>query len=115
MPTIEKRETDDGISYRVKVRLKGHPTATATFDRLTDAKRWGTQTEAAIREGRYFPATITKSKTRADAIERYLNEQLPELKDFKERWRILQWWVKHYGEYTLTHVTADLLARARDE
>lgn len=116
MAYIEKRTSKDGeTSYRVQVRLKGHPTATATFERLTDAKRWGTQTEAAIREGRYFPTTITKSKTLADAINRYQSEQLPELKDYKERWRILQWWLKHYGDYALTHVTADLLAGARDE
>ncbi len=115
MATIEKRDTDEGISYRVKIRLKGHPATTATFERLTDAKRWATQTEAAIREGRYFPNTVTKIKTLADAINRFHSERLPELKDYKERWRILQWWLNKYGDYALTHVTADLLASARDE
>lgn len=115
MATIETRNTDTGSTYRVKVRLKGHPTQSASFDKLTDAKKWATQTEAAIREGRYFPASIIKAKTLADAIERYKNEQLHELKDAKGRWQLLQYWLKHYGDYTLPHLTADLLAKARDE
>lgn len=115
MATISKRETDNGITYQVKVRLKGHPQATASFERLTDAKRWASQTETAIREGRYFPSSIIKAKTLADAIERYRNEQLPELKDYEGRWRLLQWWLKHYGDYALSHVTSDLLAKARDD
>ena len=36
MAAIESRHADDGsLSYRVKVRLKGHPTAIGTFQRLT--------------------------------------------------------------------------------
>jgi integrase len=116
MAYIEKRTSKEGdTSYRVQIRLKGHPQATASFERLTDAKRWASQTETSIREGRYFPASVIKAKTLADAIERYRNEQLPELKDFEGRWRLLQWWLKHYGDYALTHVTADLLAKARDD
>jgi len=52
MAIIENRRAEDGtLSYRVKVRLKGHPSETASFTRLTDAKRWAQSTEAAIREG----------------------------------------------------------------
>ncbi|MDZ4219073.1 MAG: hypothetical protein U1D70_08645 [Methylobacter sp.] len=50
MATIEKRTADTGeTSYRVKVRLKGHPIESATFQRLTDAKKWAAATESAIR------------------------------------------------------------------
>jgi hypothetical protein len=35
MATFETRCADDGThSYRVKIRLKGHPTETASFGRL---------------------------------------------------------------------------------
>ncbi len=52
MPTIEKRTVPDGaVSYRVKVRLKGFRSESETFARVTDAKRWAQQTEAAMRRG----------------------------------------------------------------
>ena len=39
MPSIETRRTADGTrSHRVKVRLKGHVAASATFARLTDGE-----------------------------------------------------------------------------
>lgn len=57
MATIEARRADDGnISYRAKVRLKGHPAEYATFKRKTDATKWAQSIEAAMREGRHFPA-----------------------------------------------------------
>ena len=35
MATFQKRKSDDGTtSYRVMIRLKGHPNASATFARL---------------------------------------------------------------------------------
>ena len=72
MATIEKRELSGGTqSYRARVRIKGHPQQIATFERLTDAKRWVQQTEAAIREGRYFKTSQARKFTFSDALERY--------------------------------------------
>jgi hypothetical protein len=52
MATIETRQTPDGkTSYRVKIRIRGFPAQSATFERKTDAKFWAAQTESAIREG----------------------------------------------------------------
>ena len=54
MATIEQRTTQDGkIVYRVKVRRKGASLQTATFNRLTDAKKWAQVTEGAVLEGRH--------------------------------------------------------------
>lgn len=61
MATIEERESSKGITYRVKVRLKGYPTQTATFDRKTDARKWIQDTESAIREGRHFKTSESKN------------------------------------------------------
>lgn len=90
MASIELRPDSEGNKkYRVKIRLKGHPLETTTFDRLTDAKRWVTHTEAAIREGRYFKDAEAKRHTVESAIERYIQEFIPKLKDAKTRCRLL--------------------------
>jgi len=78
MASIEKRITDaGGTSYRVKIRLKGYPTQTATFKRLTDAKKWVQHTESAIREGRHFKTSEAKKHTLADLVDKYINDVLP--------------------------------------
>jgi hypothetical protein len=78
VPTIEKRTTPDGTtSFRARVRLKGYQPETATFARITDAKRWAQQTEAAVREGRHFKTAEAKRHTLAEAIDRYVEKELP--------------------------------------
>ena len=78
MASITKRTSDEGdVAYFVRVRLKGYPIQTATFKRLTDARKWAASTESAIREGRHFKSTAAKKHTFAEAIERYTREILP--------------------------------------
>lgn len=75
MASIQKRTTKDGdVVYRVQVRLKGHRTETASFERLTDAKKWGQHTEAAIRERRYFKTSEAKKHDVSEMIDRYLKK-----------------------------------------
>jgi len=58
MAVIEAR----GRGYRARVRIKGFPPQSAAFERLTDARRWAQQTEAAIREGRHFKTSEAKKR-----------------------------------------------------
>lgn len=52
MATFEKRlQSDDTVRFRTKIRIKGVPTQSASFPRLTDARRWAQGIEAAIRRG----------------------------------------------------------------
>lgn len=117
MATIEKRETDSGeISYRVKVRLKGYPTQTATFSRLTDAKKWAQQTETAIREGRHFKTAEAKKHTFAELVDRYIKDVLPtKPKQAKAQQQQLGWWKDKMGAYALADVTSALIVQYRDE
>ena len=79
MATIEQRATKDGTTmYRVKVRRKGAPPLTATFHRLTDARKWAQVTEGAVLEGRQFKTAEAKWHTLADLIERYCRDVLPQ-------------------------------------
>jgi len=106
MATIEKRQNDDGtVSYRVKVRLRGQPVQSATFQSLTKAKQWATQTEAAIREGRYFQQAEARKHTLSEAIERYEREALDQIRTQADRKRHLNRWKQDLGHLPLAEVT----------
>ncbi|NOY16409.1 MAG: site-specific integrase, partial [Gammaproteobacteria bacterium] len=78
MASIRKRIKKDGTySYRVDVRMKGFPPQRKTFNRITDAKRWGKQTEVAITEGRYFKTAESQKHTLAEMVDRYIKYVLP--------------------------------------
>ena len=78
MATIIRRPGKDGqTSYRAQVRRKGVPPLSATFTKLSDARKWVQGTEAAIFEGRHLPTTEAKRHTLADLIDRYLADVLP--------------------------------------
>lgn len=117
MANIEKRISDDGkASYRVKVRLKGHPVQSATFERKTDAAKWAQSTESAIRENRHFKTTEGKRHTLAELIDRYLRDVLArKTKNARDQLRQLKWWQAEIGSYTLAEVTPSLIAQYRDK
>ena len=114
---IQARRSNDGsLSYRVQVRLRGFPAQSATFVRRTDAKKWKTQTEAALREGRYFPIQEAKRHTLTELVDRYL-ETVQRRRPHalaKERQR-LGWWKEQLGAYALASITPALIAKKRDE
>lgn len=105
MASIEKRVTDSGTSYRVKVRLKGFPPESATFERLTDAKDWATKTEADMKAGRHFGAS--KRHTFAELADEYA----PHAKD-SER---LAFWRGVFGPDSLDALTPSRIAKERDK
>ncbi|NBQ69362.1 MAG: site-specific integrase [Nitrosomonadaceae bacterium] len=117
MANIEKRLSSDGkTSYRVKIRLKGFPSQSATFERLTDAKKWAQQTESAIREGRHFKTSEAKRHTLAELIDRYIKNVLPtKPKAIQKQTALLQRWKVEIGSYALIDVTPPLIAECRDK
>jgi integrase len=117
MANIEKRRSKTGeLSYRAKVRLKGFEEQSATFERLTDAKKWAAATESAIREGRHFKTSKAKQHTLGELIARYKRDVLPtKPKSAKDQERQLDWWAAVLGHKTLADVTPALLAEARDK
>jgi len=116
MASIEKRTTDEGkVTYRVKVRLKGHPTETTTFSRLTDAKKWAQQTEVAIREGRHFKTSEAKKYILENAIDRYFKEVLSHKKsNTVNQEHYLNWWKSELGCYRLFDLTPSMIVKHRN-
>lgn len=117
MATIEKRIIKSGkTTYRAKIRLKGYPTQTASFDKLSLAKKWVQQTEAAIREGRYFKTTEAKRHTLSETIDRYIKHVLPtKPKSAHDQTTQLNWWKVAIGDHVLADVTPSLIAEQRDK
>jgi integrase len=110
MPTIETRNSGPNTSYRARVRVKGFPEITATFIRKTDAKRWAADIEAKIRSGRYFPET---HHTLSDAIRRYSDHHLCELKDAAKRSQHLTWWCNQIGHMRLVDIRSGTISKYR--
>lgn len=108
MATIKRQVNRDGsVSYRVRIRLKGTKTQSASFDRKTDASRWAQQTEAAIREGRYFQTNESQRHTLNDLILRYMECILPHKSvstQINQRTQ-LRWWDERIGELSLASIT----------
>lgn len=118
MATIEKRVSVDGsINFRVRVRLKGFPPQTASFKRLTDAKKWVQQTESAIREGRHFKTVESKKHTLKEAIRRYVESVLlsKKINSQKDQKKQLLWWANSIGYLSLADVTPAIIAEQRDK
>lgn len=117
MATIQERKAKDGtVSYRVQVRLKGYPTQTASFSRKTDAKKWASNTESAIREGRHFKTIEAKRHTLKDLAKRYIKQNLVNKpKSFQKQSSQLEWWVEQIGDYTLADITPALVVEQRDK
>ena len=116
MATIEKRTTNSATSYRAKVRLKGYPTQSATFARLTDAKKWVQDTESAIREGRHFKTSESKKHTIKELVERYIKEILPQKpKSTIDQKTQLGWWKNSIGSFSLADVTPALIIEYRSK
>jgi integrase len=118
MATIEPRMSQDGKPvYRVKVRRKGALPLTATFPRLTDAKKWAQITEGAVLEGRHFTTAAAKRHTLADMVDRYLQDVLPRKGRSSIYMQTLQltWWKVQLGETVLADITPPLLAEYREK
>ncbi len=74
MASVRKRNGKYGLSYNVRVRVKGHPGVSQTFDRKSDAHRWGEDTEEALRNGGYVGDAPPGDMSFGKALDRYLSE-----------------------------------------
>ncbi len=106
MASIVKRNRNDGTTaYLVQIRMKDQKPETATFSRLTDAKKWVQDTESAMRDGRYFKSRESQQHTLAELINTYSADILPARKDGHKTKAQLEWWKGELGYLTLADVT----------
>lgn len=116
LAVIEKRISKNGmVSYRVKIRRKGFPTLTATFDKKTAAKEWITTKENEIRRARQFGEETAFEKTVSEVLERYRSEELPKKSAGREYFDYrLRWWERELGDLKLSEISPIKLAACRE-
>jgi integrase len=114
MPTIRERFAADRTkAFHVQVRMSGFPSRTASFPTRRAAERWAKTIEAEMIEGRHFRTAESRRRTVAQAIERYLLEELPKKRAGNMHRNNLPWWKKKIGHLKLADVTPAVLADHR--
>ena len=118
MATIRERQKSDGkggkrVVYHVQVRMAGFPALTKSFPTRRRAERWAKVKEAECIEGRAFRNVEARRRTIADAIDRYIAEELAKKKDARTRRVRLLWWKKKIGSLKLADVTPAIIVECR--
>lgn len=113
MATIQKRTGRDGkTSYRAQVRLKGYAPESASFERLTDAKKWAQKIEADMRAGRHFGHS--RRHTFAELLDEYEPHAKKELTRFHDRKAHLDYWRRVFGAELLDALTPARINKEKD-
>jgi integrase len=117
MKGIDKRTHKDGtVSYRARVRIKGHPVLIQSFASKTLAMKWKRDTESAVEQGKYAYDKPGSKNTLAELIDRYI-ERVLQLKPKNARnvRQHLLWWKQELGHCLLSDIIPSLIAQKRDE
>ena len=117
MKGIDKRTHKDGtVSYRARVRIKGHPVLIQSFTSKTLAMKWKRDTESAIERGAFVYEKPGSKHTLSELIDRYIQKVLPSKpKNARNVRQHLLWWKQELGSYLLSDIKPNLIAQKRDK
>ena len=117
MATITKRKKQNGsFTYKACIRIKGYPTVTATFDKMSDAKIWVAENEAPRKKGLHIKNCSAQKHTVAELIDRYIEFKLSERNSDIDKFKMhLAWWKKEIGAYYLSALDNIMLTEYRDK
>ena len=112
---LNKKTGKVTIRYKAKIRLKGFPHEEATFDRLTDAKKWAADREYQLRHQQHFGPEFHRTKTLTELIERYEQALIhSNPKRYKDVSAALEMWKDRIGKLKLCDLSQDTLVSERD-
>ena len=77
MATITKRGKHQ---WQAKIRRKGYPVQSNTFERKIDAEQWARDIENEMDRGVFVSRKEAESTTLCEALDRFINEYIPNLK-----------------------------------
>ncbi len=117
MATFEQRESG---WWQAKIRRKGHPGQSKTFETRKDAEAWARAIESEMDRGAFISRSTAERTTFKDIAKRFKEEFAPfhyrPRKDEKEAWRTQ---VKHLidelGDYSIAAITPQVVAQYRDD
>ncbi len=116
MATIRERIRRDGTSvYNVQVRIAGFPERTGTFSTHAKAVKWARHIEGEMEDGKHFRSAEAKRKSLADAIARYVKDEVPKKRDGEMHETTLRWWKGELGHLKLADVTTAIIIEYRDK
>ncbi len=112
MATIEQRANG---TWRTKIRKKGYPALSASFDTKAEAQRWASEIEGDMSRKRFVDTREAEATTVADALARYAREISAQKKGARqELTRIKTWSEGKYGAKSLAELRSSDLATYRD-
>lgn len=116
MAEIKKRKKKNGkYSYTATIRIKGYPSLSATFEKLTDAQIWISENETPRKKGKHIKESVSQKHTVAELIDRYIEFELPHRKSDQDKYKMhLEWWRKQIGAYYLSALDNIMLTEYRD-
>lgn len=92
MATITKR---GDYQYQAKIRRKGFPTQTKTFERKRDAQDWATIIESEMRRGVFVDRSGLERTTLGEALKRYQEEIASGHKSYTSLIARIKTWCAH--------------------
>ncbi|MFM7346276.1 MAG: tyrosine-type recombinase/integrase [Tagaea sp.] len=112
MASFEKR----GGTWRAKIRMRGYPAQTRSFDSKAEAQRWVQEVEGQMSRRAFVSMKEAESTTLFEALERYVAEVTPRKKSAKsETSRLRQLQKNWLALRPLASIRGVDLARYRDE
>lgn len=112
MASITKR---GDLQWQVKVRRKGYPPQSATFNTRAEAEKWARSVESDMDKGTYVDNSEAQRTTLYEALARYLREVTPRKKGRYAETKRIERWQKHpLARCSLVAVRGKDLAEFRD-
>ena len=117
MAYIRNRSNDPNApAWEARVRVKGYPNKTATFETRKEAEDWAAGVERTMRRRTYRDDAAAQSMTLRDALDRYEKEVTPQKKGAKEERSVLNLWRRdELAERSLGSITTSDIAAWRNE
>lgn len=113
MATIIKRGEHQ---WQAKVRRRGYPPQSKTFDTKAETESWVRLTESEMDRGVFISRTEAEKNTLREIIERYIKEVTPTKRGaYSEELRLRAMMERPIGRYSIAALSSKEIAAYRDQ